>query len=214
MDHLVGFIDFGFLKAASVPRLGGARKQIRPVPKACVTWLEELAGRLLEPSVFLRAYWYDGAYDAGHDKHAAQRGFFNSIAKTPGIQLRLGHLVERPTAKWHHPLRAALRPMDINLEEFEKHFTFRPELGQKGVDTLITLDLVSLAQRRVFDTAVLIAGDRDLAEPVRVAQGEGRRVIVALPKKAGIATELRHLADEVVTIEDDTLKTMFDVESD
>jgi uncharacterized LabA/DUF88 family protein len=211
MDHLVGFIDFGFLKAAAVPRLGAPTRQIRPAPASCVMWLEELAAELREPSVFLRAYWYDGAYDPGHEKHEAQRKFFNGIAKTPGIQLRLGHLQEIRVAKWHHPLKAALRKLGVDLEAFEEHFKFRPELTQKGVDTLITLDLVRLAQRHVFDTAVLIAGDRDLAEPVRVAQDEGRRVIVALPHSAGCATELRHLADEVLTISDETLQSMFDV---
>jgi uncharacterized LabA/DUF88 family protein len=67
-------------------------------------------------------------------------------------------------------LRAA-----AGLAQFEEHFQFRSELGQKGVDTRITLDLVRLAQHDVYETAILIAGDRGLAEPVRAAQDEGKR---------------------------------------
>lgn len=99
----------------------------------------------------------------------------------------------------------------ISLAQFEQHFSFRPQRQQKGVDTLIVLDLVRLAQRRVYDCAVLIAGDRDLAEAVRVTQDEGRRVIVAHPAGSGVATELRQLADEVIAISIPDLQTMLTV---
>ena len=96
----------------------------------------------------------------------------------------------------------------MDTEEFAKHFELRPEIGQKGVDTLIVLDLVRLAQQVVYDTAVLIAGDRDLAAAVATAQDSGRRVIVALPAGASLARELRHLADEVTELRDADLRTM------
>jgi uncharacterized LabA/DUF88 family protein len=84
------------------------------------------------------------------------------------------------------------------MVEFGRHYTFRDEVEQKGGDSLIVLDLVRLAQHRAYDTAYLIAGDRDLAEAVRVAQDEGRRVVLLRPQHdGGVATELRHLADEV-----------------
>ena len=89
---------------------------------------------------------------------------------------------------------------DQLVAEFERHFQFRPERQQKGVDTLITLDLVRLGQTRAYDTAVLIAGDRDIAEAVRTAQDLGRHVVVAHPQGAGMATELRQLADGVIPI--------------
>lgn len=181
-----------------------------PEPHGCVDWLRDLGAQLPGSPIFLRAYWYDGAYDSRHHKHRAQRRFFDRIAKTPGVQLRLGHIQVR-TPTWQYPVKAALRKVGVDLGEFEKHFQFRPELGQKGVDTLIALDLVRLAQRRVFDTAVLVAGDRDLAEPVRVAQDEGRRVIVAIPERGGIAAELAQLADEVRYIGEEDLRKMFSV---
>jgi len=87
----------------------------------------------------------------------------------------------------------------------------RPEVRQKGVDTRLTLDLVRLAQRRVYDTALLLAGDRDLAEPVRVAQDEGALVTLAAPLRAGIANELRQLVDLHLKLEADDLQAMLDV---
>lgn len=128
----------------------------------------------------------------------------------PGIQLRLGHLQEvKP--KWQHAVQVALDAAGLDRDAFERHFQFRPELGQKGVDTRITLDLVRLARGHAYDVGVLIAGDRDLAEPVRVAQDEGRRIIVAAPAQASVAIELRQLADEVIELTPKVLKAMFDV---
>lgn len=203
MDRLVGFVDFGFLKAASAKPLGCSARDLRPTPQGVVEWLDSLE------SDFLRAYWYDGAYDPRHGRHAAQRKYFDGIAAVPGIQLRLGHLQET-TPKWQYPVQEALKKCGVDLAEFQKHFQFRPQLGQKGVDTRITLDLVALAQRHAYDVGVVVAGDRDLAEPVRVAQEEGRRIIVAIPVGGGIAKELQQIADRVIELDAATLDTMFD----
>jgi uncharacterized LabA/DUF88 family protein len=208
----VGFIDFGYFKAATAHRLKKHITALAPLPASCVQWMRDLGNRIPGGSRFLRVYWYDGAYEPSHARHQAQRRFFDGIAKTPGIQLRLGHIQVRGPS-WQYPVKTALRKMDVDLEEFERHFQFKPELGQKGVDTLLALDLVRLAQRNVYDTAFIVAGDRDLAEPVRVAQDEGRRVIVVIPEEGGIATELSQLADEVWEIGLEELQKMFSVQS-
>jgi uncharacterized LabA/DUF88 family protein len=68
---------------------------------------------------------------------------------------------------------------------------------------------VRLAQRHAYDTAFLLAGDRDLAEAVRVAQDEGRRVVILRPQQdEGVAAELRHLADEVYQLTTAQLQSM------
>jgi uncharacterized LabA/DUF88 family protein len=203
MDRLVGFVDFGFLKAAAAKPLGCKALELHPRPQGVVDWLDSLGWD------FLRAYWYDGAYDPSHERHGAQSRYFDQIAAVPGVQLRLGHLQET-TPKWQYPVQAALRKCGVELAEFEKHFQFRPQLGQKGVDTRITLDLVALAQRHAYDVGVVVAGDRDLAEPVRVAQEEGRRIIVAIPVGGGIAKELRQIADRVIQLNDTALSAMFE----
>ena len=164
---------------------------------------------------FLRAYWYDGAFDPAHPEYAGQRRFFNAIARASGIQLRLGHIAEHKS-RLESPIRSALRSTAANLGidadqllyEFGRNWTFYPERRQKGVDTLIALDMVRLAGRSACSAAVLMAGDRDLAEVVRTVQDFGVRVLVASPTGAGIALELAQLADGVIEIDSDTLQDM------
>ncbi|HEX3392757.1 MAG TPA: NYN domain-containing protein [Solirubrobacteraceae bacterium] len=208
MERIVGFIDFGFLKKAGCRPLAASARRLTPKPEGVVNWLRSFQPN--DPNAFLRAYWYDGAFDPRHARHNAQRRYFDTIAATPGIQLRLGHLQELKP-KWQHAVREALKSAGLDRAKFEEHFQFRPDLGQKGVDTRIALDLVRLAQRHAYDVGVLIAGDRDLAEPVRLAQDEGRRIIVAAPSQASVAIELKQLADEVIELTPTILRSMFDV---
>ena len=49
---------------------------------------------------------------------------------------------------------------------------------QKGVDTLITLDLLTLARERSVATAYLLTGDEDLREAVVAAQSLGVQVVL------------------------------------
>ena len=49
---------------------------------------------------------------------------------------------------------------------------------QKGVDTLITLDLLMLARERAAATAYLLTGDEDLREPVAAAQSMGIQIVL------------------------------------
>jgi uncharacterized LabA/DUF88 family protein len=49
---------------------------------------------------------------------------------------------------------------------------------QKGVDTLIVLDLTTLARERAISTAFVMSGDEDLREGVAAAQQLGVRVVL------------------------------------
>lgn len=206
---VAAFIDVGFLTAEGARTLKVPRRSVKPNAQGCVDWIrarcaEDAGSRLL------RVYWYDGAFDPRDHRYESQRSYFDAIAFTPGIQLRLGHLQEvRP--RWQHALEKALEACGVDEEEFGRHFSMRPELRQKGVDTRLTLDLVRLAQRRVYDTALLVAGDRDLAEPVRVAQDEGALVTLAAPARAGIAGELRQLVDLHLELDTEDLRAMLTV---
>lgn len=51
--------------------------------------------------------------------------------------------------------------------------------GQKGVDGLIILDLITLAQNKAADVILLMSGDEDLRETVLHAQGYGVTVVLA-----------------------------------
>lgn len=214
-DSYAAFIDVGFLRAEGARIIGQRPSGVRPDAAAIVGWCRRLATGELLGQAFLRAYWYDGAFDPAHPQYTGQRSFFDAIASTPGVQLRLGHISEHPS-RLEQPIKSALRNTASGLEvdpnallaEFSKHWAFYPERQQKGVDTLIALDLVRLTGRSVCSTAVLMAGDRDLAEAVRTAQDFGVRVVVATPVRASVAREVAQLADEVIDISADEVRAM------
>ncbi|MGW0486524.1 NYN domain-containing protein [Nonomuraea sp. NPDC003214] len=157
-----------------------------------VEWFRISAHRL--DMSFLRAYWYDGAYKVDDPNFRAQRERFAELETCAGLQLRLGHLEARP---FDHKiaLKNAVREAGYSYEKLREHF--RPEklYQQKGVDTLLVLDMMRLAQQGACDTFILVAGDRDLAEAVRAVQQTGVKVYLAHPAGAPLATELRDLAD-------------------
>ncbi|HUB73990.1 MAG TPA: NYN domain-containing protein [Solirubrobacteraceae bacterium] len=200
LGKYAGFIDYGFLDAAGAKALGRKKAEVKPNAGGCVDWLRTVGPKLDGTPTLLRVYWYDAAFDPSDARYPSQRRYFDAIGRTPGVQLRLGHLRER-TPSWHYALRKALERCNVDPDEFEEHFGFKKELAQKGVDTLITLDLVRLAQSHAYQTAILLAGDRDLAEPVRVAQDAGCRVLLAIPPRAGVADELRQVADAVLNLD-------------
>lgn len=213
-EQFVAFVDVGFLTAGGARALHVSRDQVRPDAEGVVQWLTKTLGPSLSLP-FLRAYWYDGAFPPHHQEAAGQRRYHHAIARVPGIQTRLGHISEhpsplqRPVNKALEQTAAALNipPEDLRTE-FERHFQWVPQRSQKGVDSLIVLDLVRLAGRGVCSTAVLIAGDRDLAEAVRTAQDFGVRVVVAVPPGQGLADELACLADEVKTMDNSAIRAM------
>lgn len=211
MGRFIAFLDVGYLDASSASALGRSKRDIKPKPEQWVAWLKGACGDFPGAPTFLRAYWYDGAFDPRHPSYKGQRKYFDRIADVPGIQLRLGHLKVKKSPKWHYAVKLALRNIGVDEKEFKKHFEFRPELEQKGVDTRITLDIVRLAQRQVYDTAILVAGDRDLAEPVRLAQEEGCRMILVAPEGGSVAWELRHIVDEVRYIPKHELEGLFEI---
>lgn len=209
------FVDAGYLRAEGAKAIGERPGEVRLNARAVVKWLRGIDVGGGGDKSFLRAYWYDGAFDPSHKEYDGQRRFFNAIARAEGIQLRLGHIAERPS-RIARPMRRALRETaeglgidpDELLSEFNSRWTFYPDRRQKGVDTLIALDMVRLASRSAFSVAVLIAGDRDLAEVVRTVQDFGIRAIIATPNRNSVAGELAQLADSVIDIQESDCRDM------
>jgi len=83
--------------------------------------------------------------------------------------------------------------------------------GQKGVDSLIVRDLITLGSRRSIATGILVGGDDDLTEGLREAQDFGVRMIV-LGMESGqtkVARSLANEADHVHMLEADFLAPHF-----
>ncbi|NPA58817.1 MAG: NYN domain-containing protein [Aquificae bacterium] len=77
---------------------------------------------------------------------------------------------------------------------------------EKGIDILIATDMISLAFRDAYDTAVLVSGDSDFLPVVKKIQELGKRVETAAFKKTS-SYELRKISDEFILL--DNLKHRF-----
>lgn len=193
-ERVAFFVDVGYLRAEGAKRLGLRPRECRIDAQAAVETLRSTAEAMWPATSFLRSYWYDGQYPPTHPRAEGQRRFLDAISDVPGITLRLG-TVKSMAPPWLPALERRLSDYGLSLDELD--LRTGPVEVQKGVDTLIVLDMVRLAQKRAYDVALLIAGDRDLLEAVRAVQDEGRLVGLLYPEGAGVAPELRRAADRV-----------------
>ncbi|MDR7549493.1 MAG: NYN domain-containing protein [Armatimonadota bacterium] len=113
----------------------------------------KLALKLAEPHRrLIRCYVYTGSYDQvrERDKYAAQVRFFNRVYRMPFVMLKT-------------------RPLLFRAGDYV----------QKGVDTLIATDMVSMAFLNHYDIAFLVSGDGDLAPAVEAVKAAGKQIVVA-----------------------------------
>ena len=98
-----------------------------------------LAAELAGGRELVRATFYIAAVsqEMGHDLYASQRRFLSRLREDPRLRVWTGHMVQSD-GQWH----------------------------EKGVDVKIATDLVALAYRDQYDTAVLVSGDGGLAPAV------------------------------------------------
>ncbi len=64
---------------------------------------------------------------------------------------------------------------------------------EKGLDTGIVTKLLTLSFYRAFDTAILVAGDRDYAEAIKFVKSQGQRIEI-VSWAAGLSEELKRLS--------------------
>jgi uncharacterized LabA/DUF88 family protein len=71
---------------------------------------------------------------------------------------------------------------------------------EKGSDVALVTDLLGLAFRNAYDTAVLVSGDSDYLGAVEEVKRFGKRVEVVAFDSA-IAAELKSAADRYISLE-------------
>ena len=169
VEQFAWFVDAGYLYAAGGNLCLKVRDRTR-IEIAVDTFIEMLKeqGTLTAPGErHLRTYWYDGARDGIPTQTQ------NTIARQPGVKVRLGRTVARGDG-----------------------------FVQKGVDSLIVRDLIRLSQNRAISTAYLLGGDEDLRQGMVEAQEMGVRVVLVGIEPFGeqnqAATLVREADDLVV----------------
>jgi uncharacterized LabA/DUF88 family protein len=123
----------------------------------------------------IRTYYYNGAYDAAQspDKARAQRPFFDSLERTPQLELRLGRLV-------------------VNREGVAQ---------EKGVGIKLASDIVYYAAQDVFDTAIVVTESQEYAPVLQLVKELGRTVELALFHDAQ-PRELVKVGDRVILLDE------------
>ncbi len=122
--------------------------------------------RLVLPGKITRAWYYDAPpppYLAS-ERRSADARMKRVVNSLPFFELEQGRLMQRTrkvcicsTGKW----------------ERGKYYE------QKGVDVKLAIDMLSKAQRREYDVALLVSGDSDFVDLVKLVKEIGKHVVNA-----------------------------------
>lgn len=121
----------------------------------------------------IRAHVYTATYDQMRepDKYAGQMKFINKVHQMQFVTLKTRPLLFR-----------------------------RGGYIQKGVDTLIATDMVSMAFLNHYDVAILVSGDGDLAPAVDAVKAAGKQIIAAMIARSR-STAVANSADQEIKLD-------------
>jgi len=107
--------------------------------------------KLVEKRRLVRIYYYNAIVGMKQEpeRYRHQQAFFNSVRSIPYCELRLGRLVY--TNNW---------PSTPPYE--------------KGIDIMLTTDLLTHSFKHNYDTAILVAGDSDYVDAIQAVKNNGR----------------------------------------
>ena len=123
----------------------------------------------------VRTYYYNAVFDSNHfsDKAKSQQSFFDSLDRTPYLELRLGRIIQ-------------------NREGHRM---------EKGVDVRMAADMVYYAARDFYDTAVVVTEDQDFSTPISLVKELGKHVEIALFPDAQ-SREMIRVNDKIVNLDE------------
>ena len=149
--------------------------------------ISHLAEKLVQGRRLIRTYYYTAPISDIEDPEGAkeQQKFFNVLHNTPYVTIRLGKLVKRTITS--------------KCPKCGESFS-RDTHSQKGVDAYLVLDMLKLAKDNVYDVAILVSGDGDLAEVVRTVKDTGKQVENAFTKY-GWSRELQQASDKRILLD-------------
>ncbi|HZQ26321.1 MAG TPA: NYN domain-containing protein [Acidimicrobiales bacterium] len=174
--QVVAFVDLGFLLRSGAQVLGTSTVRYEVHMDRLVHWLADRAGALVHGH-FTHVYVYESDLDASRGAERAVALQLDRDGARRRVTVRHGH-GHGGGASWS-----------------------RSRAVEPGAEILLAVDLIRLAHEASYDVAFLLAGEEDLAQAVRLAQGQFGRA-VALVSLGGVALgpELRTSADQVITM--------------
>ncbi len=138
--------------------------------------------KLLDKRRLIRIYYYNAVVGRREEpeRYQHQQSFFASVSAIPYCELRLGRLVY---INWP------------NAPPYEK-----------GIDILLTTDLLTHSFKNNYDVGILVAGDSDYVGAVQAVKDNGKNMEVALFGKERTSRPLREVADRIITIDRGLMK--------
>jgi uncharacterized LabA/DUF88 family protein len=114
----------------------------------------ELAKLLVGERRLIRLYYYNSAFDENRDPEKAkgQQPFYESLDKTPYLELCLGRIVPRPDGSQ----------------------------AEKGVDVHMATDMVYYAAKDFYDTAIVVTEDQDFIPAIERVKDMGKHIELAM----------------------------------
>ena len=156
--------------------------------------------------------WYDGV-----DKERRQQHWMDVMAEGAGLKLRLGTIVERDNSLYERAMYRMLPKVaaDLNLDPdaltraVKSHWETRTYRRQKGVDALLIIDILQLAQSGNVSVICLCAGDTDFVPAIHEAQQCGVPVNIVVPRPRKLSPVIKRTADACVEIPMGILEASF-----
>jgi uncharacterized LabA/DUF88 family protein len=169
----IAFLDAGTLRPTIVSnRLNLPGPSERFDWRLFVKWLGTLSGNLFDIHY----------YDALPDLPTNGLGHFHTFLQQE-LKIQL-HLTNLRTKRKNCPHCNNVITEDV----------------QKSVDVSLAIDMFRLAPH--YDQALLVSGDGDFSEVVKIIRGEFGRRVITIGWKTAIAPQLRINANEILCLED------------
>lgn len=141
---------------------------------------QKLQEMLTEERKLVRTYFYTVMVEKQNNEqnYRDQQRFLTALDYIPYLEKKFGRLVKRS---------------GVHVE--------------KGVDVLIAVDMLTMALRDNYDTAILVSGDGDFVSVIEAVKALGKHVEVAFPSHK--AYHLRSKCDKFTLLTHEKLKDCF-----
>lgn len=200
-------LDGGFVTRKLKEKLGH-----QPTADDIVDLCNEIRGNdELKNYELLRTYYYDAPPSAemvklpisgidhplaGTERFRHAQSLYDQLELKAGFALRMGETRLTPQ-QWKMKPRSAKQLMKAPRELTDKDFDL--DIGQKGVDIRIGLDMARLALRDTVRAVAVVTGDSDFVPAFKFVRREGVKVMLCTMGHKGARRELKAHADFVLS---------------
>ena len=152
-----------------------------------------VSGERREPNL-IRTFYYDGRPDI-KDVDSVEDENKEAVRKK----------IEKALKKYEDNLEKIQDCDKLDIKHGHLIISKKDSSRQKGVDTLIAIDMITKAYENQYDYAILVAGDADFIPIVNAVKHAGPIVVLAYPRETTYSKELSHTVDRRLPLSKDDL---------